>query len=46
MKQLKKNDLKLEKEVITSLSENDLLQVKGGFDPYTLACGATHNKEC
>lgn len=30
MKKLKKNQLKLDKEVITSLSENDLSFVKGG----------------
>lgn len=32
MKKISKNDLKLDKEVISSLSENELSSVKGGVD--------------
>lgn len=33
MKTIKKNDLRLDKEVLTSLSDSDLSGVKGGLEP-------------
>ena len=38
MKKIQKNDLRLEKEVISALTETDLRSVKGGVEVLTNSC--------
>lgn len=43
MKKIQKNDLRLDKEVISSLTSNDLGSVKGGLDWNTVAANTCNN---
>lgn len=43
MKKIKKNDLRLDKEVISSLSENELSNIKGGSILSYDACTSQYN---
>ena len=45
MKKIRKADLKLEKEVITALSANDLTGIKGGAQVTAVDCKTGFNNE-